>query len=361
MYNYFHLQNSEAIMTIGTHTALHISEQGFVPDKVIRHGIRRLLAERLIEIDHNDNEKMAEAQHQFRQDMNRSDIAVLPQKANEQHYEVPAKFFHTVLGMHMKYSCCYWTPDTETLAQAEEQALAETCKHAQIQDGQKILELGCGWGSLTLWMAHNYPNSIIHAVSNSHSQREYIESQAKERGITNIKVITCDMNDFDTGESYDRVISVEMFEHMRNWSQLYESISRWLVNDGLFFKHIFVNRGVPYLFLDQGDDDWMSRYFFSGGMMPSDDLPHHFQQNLNLQRQWRWSGEHYEKTSNAWLQKMDANKKILWPLLERTYGKSQAQKWWMRWRMFFMACAELFAFNNGQEWYVSHYLFSKKA
>jgi cyclopropane-fatty-acyl-phospholipid synthase len=348
-------------MAITAQTALQWSEQGYVPDKVIRHGIKRLLAERLIEIDHGNNEKMADAQHRLIRDMREAPIALLPEKANEQHYEVPAEFFHTVLGKHKKYSCCYWPEGIESLDEAEHLALLETCKHARLKDGQKILELGCGWGSLTLWMAAHYPHSRIDAVSNSHSQREYIESVAAGRGLSNINVITCDMNDFDTLERYDRAVSVEMFEHMRNWSQLYENINRWLNDDGLFFKHIFVNRGVPYLFLDQGEDDWMSRHFFSGGMMPSDDLPLHFQQHLGLLRQWRWQGEHYEKTSNAWLKNMDDNKDSLWPLLETAYGADQAQKWWMRWRMFFMACAELFAFNNGQEWYVSHYLFGKKS
>jgi cyclopropane-fatty-acyl-phospholipid synthase len=209
-------------------------------------------------------------------------------------------------------------------------------------------------------MAENYPDSRITAVSNSHSQRVSIESVAAQRDIKNLKLITCDMNDFDTTQKFDRVVSVEMFEHMRNWEALYRNIHRWLQDDGLFFKHIFVNRGVPYLFLDQDDSDWMSRHFFSGGMMPADDLPLHFQQHLALQRQWRWSGVHYEKTANAWLMNMDANRDLVWRVLETTYGSEQAQKWWMRWRMFFMACAELFAYNNGQEWYVAHYLFSRQ-
>lgn len=347
-------------MTITANTALRWSEQGYVPDKVIRHGIRRLLAQRLDEINHGDNEKTAECQHHFIQDMYKSPIAVVPEKANEQHYEVPAEFFELVLGRLKKYSCCYWPQVTHSLDDAEEQALAETCAHAQLDDNQRILELGCGWGSLSLWMAAHYPDSQIDAVSNSHSQREYIESIATSRGLSNINVITCDMNDFDTTARYDRVVSVEMFEHMRNWPRLYDNINRWLKDDGLFFKHIFVNRSVPYLFLDKDEDDWMSRNFFSGGMMPSDDLPLHFQQQLNLVRQWRWDGKHYEKTSNAWLHNMDINKDYVWPLLEQVYGASQAQIWWMRWRMFFMACAELFAFDNGQQWYVSHYLFSKK-
>ena len=348
-------------MPITAQTALQWSEQGYVPDKVIRHGIRRLLAERLIEIQHDNCSSMADEQYHFIKNMKDAPVAVVPEKANEQHYEVPATFFDMVLGEHRKYSCCYWTDDTDSLDTAEANALEETCQHAKLEDGQDILELGCGWGSLSLWMAEHYPNSRITAVSNSHSQRDHIVSKATERGIDNLNIITCDMNDFDIDQQFDRIVSVEMFEHMRNWSQLYQNVSRWLKDDGLFFKHIFVNRGVPYLFLELDESDWMSRHFFSGGMMPSDDLPLHFQQHLALQRQWRWQGTHYEKTSNAWLSNMDANKELLWPILESTYGKGQAQKWWMRWRMFFMACAELFAFNNGQEWYVSHYLFEKSA
>ncbi len=347
-------------MPITAQTALQWSEQGYVPDRVIRIGIQRLLAERLIEIQHNDCEAMADEEYAFIQSMKESPIALVPDKANDQHYEVPAEFFDLVLGKYRKYSCCYWPEDTSSLDDAEKNALIKTCQHARIENGQDILELGCGWGSLSLWMAENYPESNITAVSNSNSQREHIESTASERGIKNLKIITCDMNDFDIDGEYDRIVSVEMFEHMRNWQTLYNNINRWLKEDGLFFKHIFVNRAVPYLFLELDESDWMSRHFFSGGMMPSDDLPLQFQQQLTLERQWRWQGEHYEKTSNAWLSNMDKNKDAVWPILETTYGIDQAQKWWMRWRMFFMACAELFAYNNGQEWYVSHYLFSKK-
>lgn len=346
-------------MSVNAHKVLQWTEQGYVPDKVIRIGIKRLLVERLIEISHSDNEKMADAEYEFIREMCQQPIALLPEKANEQHYEVPSAFFHTVLGKHKKYSCCYWPEGETDLDAAERFALEQTCERAQLEDHQKILELGCGWGSLTLWMAEHYPMSQIDAVSNSNAQREYIESIARQRGLNNINVITCDMNDFDSDEKYDRVVSIEMFEHMRNWSKLYENIAAWLNDDGLFFKHIFVNRGVPYLFLDQGDDDWMSRYFFSGGMMPSDDLPLHFQRHLAVQRQWRWQGEHYEKTSNAWLKNMDDNESVIRPMLADAYGKDNVQQWWMRWRMFFMACAELFAYNNGQEWYVSHYLFKK--
>ena len=346
-------------MTKAAKVALDWTEQGYVPDAVIRHGIRRLLAQRLHDIQSTDCETMAMAQQQFIADMQTADIAVMPEKVNEQHYELPSAFFDSVLGPSRKYSCCYWPEGVTELAQAETAALIKTCERARLHDGQHILELGCGWGSLTLWMAALYPDSRITAVSNSHSQRKHIERQASNHGLDNIKVITCDMNDFDTAEQFDRVISLEMFEHMRNWSALYDRINLWLHEDGLFFKHIFVHRAVPYLFEDTDDDDWMSRYFFSGGMMPSDDLPLHFQHKLKLLQQWRWQGQHYEKTSNAWLANMDSNKDKLWQLLQSTYGHEQTQTWWMRWRLFFMACAELFAYNDGQEWYVGHYLFAK--
>jgi cyclopropane-fatty-acyl-phospholipid synthase len=347
-------------MSLASQTTLQWTEQGYVPDKVIRHGIRRLLAERLIEISHNNCEVMADNQHMFIEAMQSSPVAVQTDKANEQHYEIPASFYEHVLGENGKYSCCYWKQDTGTLDEAEREALSLTCEHARLADGQQILELGCGWGSLTLWMARQYPNAHITAVSNSASQGEHIRNKAEQSGLNNVTVITEDMNSFSTGERYDRIVSVEMFEHMRNWDALYKNVASWLKPGGFFFKHIFVNRATPYLFLDQDDSDWMSRYFFSGGMMPSDDLPLYFQDDLRLARQWRWSGEHYEKTSNAWLANMDANKAEIWPILEQVYGAADAQRWWMRWRIFFMACAELFAYNNGQEWYVSHYLFQKR-
>ncbi|MGB1009902.1 MAG: SAM-dependent methyltransferase [Thiolinea sp.] len=339
---------------------LNWTEQGYVPDKAIRHGIRRLLAQRLTEINAGDCEKMARYQQDFVSAMRDAAIAVVPEKANEQHYEVPAAFFAKALGPHRKYSCCYWPEGTTSLAAAEKAGLEQTCEHADLQDGQRILELGCGWGSLTLWMAQHYPDSHITAVSNSHSQRQYIETQAAGRGLENLRVITCDMNDFDTNHEFDRVVSVEMFEHMRNWESLYRKVSQWLTHDGKYFKHIFVHRATPYLFEDKDANDWMSRHFFSGGMMPSDDLPLYFQDDLRLEQQWRWQGQHYEKTCNAWLAEVDAQETEVRAILAATYGREDTQIWWMRWRIFFMACAELFAYNNGQEWYISHYLFSKR-
>lgn len=340
--------------------AFDLTEQGIMPDIVLRRGIRLLLKQRLKEISSSDVEMMADLQSQFIQQMNESAIALVPEKANEQHYEVPAEFYSRTLGARKKYSSAYWPEGVTTLNEAEKQGLAKSCEHAKLEDGQKILELGCGWGSLTLWMAEHYPNSKITAVSNSHSQREYIETRAKLQGSNNLNIITCDMNDFDIeANSFDRVVSVEMFEHMRNWEQLYANVSRWLKPGGYFFKHIFVHKTSTYEFSDNGPSDWMSRYFFTGGMMPSDDLPLAFQKDLNFVQRWRWDGRHYEKTANAWLENMDQNKESLFPLFKDIYGHSNAQMWWSRWRMFFMACAELFGYNKGQEWWVSHYLFQK--
>jgi len=341
--------------------AISWTEQGLVPDIAIRHGIRRLLRERLAEIHANDCELAATLTQRFAAELPRSDLAVLTDKANEQHYEVPAEFFKFVLGSHLKYSSCFWSTDANTLDKAEAAALKLTCQHADIQDHQKILELGCGWGSLTLWMADRYPNSQITAVSNSHSQRDFITAQAEQRGLTNISVITRDMNQFEPQDQYDRIVSVEMFEHMRNWPGLFQRLSTWLTDGGRFFMHVFCHRSVPYLFEDNGPSDWMSRHFFSGGMMPSDELPLLFQDHLKLQHRWRWNGTHYQKTAEAWLANMDAHKADIWPLFESVYGKDATQQWWARWRIFFMACAELFAYDDGQQWWVSHYLFEKRA
>jgi len=339
---------------------INLTEQGLVPDSVIRHGIRQLLRKRLAGLDSNDCEVMANSKDDFIRSMDDSPIALLPRKANEQHYEVPTDFFLKVLGDHNKYSCCYWGADTADLNTAEYETLRITCERAGLENGMSILELGCGWGALTLWMAMMYPDSRITAVSNSVTQREHIMRMSRQQNLKNIEVITCDMNDFSTRKRFDRVVSVEMFEHMRNYRILFESIGSWLKPGGRFFMHIFCHRDVPYAFEEKDQTDWMSRHFFSGGMMPSDDLPLHFQEHLRLIRQWRWNGRHYEKTANTWLQNMDRMRPVLYPLLQKTYGPDSAQQWWMRWRMFFMACAELFGYDDGQQWWVSHYLFERQ-
>lgn len=347
-------------MTSPVTFALKLAEKGYLSDALIRKGIQRLCKSRLEEISEQDCEQAQSSLVQFVQAMAQAEIAPLPEKANAQHYEVPANFYQYCLGRNRKYSSCFWLPDTLTLDEAEQLALTQTCAHAQLQDGQHILELGCGWGSLTLWMASHYPQAQITGVSNSASQREYIMSQAKARGLSNIHIITADMNVFDTEQTYDRIVSVEMFEHMRNYQVLYGKVARWLKPGGLFFKHIFVHRYTPYAFDVKAEDDWMSQYFFSGGMMPSDDLPLYFQDDLKLVDKWRWDGTHYEKTANAWLQLMDKNHQALTPVLASIYGQADAEMWRQRWRIFFMACAELFGYNHGQTWWVSHYLFAKR-
>lgn len=351
-----------------TNLAISMAEKGLIPDVLIRQGIRQLCESRLAEISMGNCEKSAMIEEDFILAMNTSPIALVPELANSQHYEVPASFFEYCLGVNRKYSSCFWLKDTRTLDEAEDNALLISCDHADLKDGQHILELGCGWGSLTLFMAARYPNSTITAVSNSNSQREHIMSTALARGLKNVTVVTCDMNTFDAlslshtqddHKQFDRVVSVEMFEHMRNHQVLYAKVHDWLVPGGKFFMHIFVHRSTPYAFEVQGDDDWMSEFFFSGGMMPSDDLPLRFQEKLILKQRWRWDGTHYEKTANAWLSNMDAKKDQITPILEATYGVDDAVKWRNRWRIFYMACAELFGYQNGQEWWVTHYQFER--
>jgi cyclopropane-fatty-acyl-phospholipid synthase len=341
--------------------AVNWIEQGLVPDGVIRAGIRRLARQRLAEIRADDAEAAADRLEAFVAEMQRSPVALVPEKANEQHYEVPAAFFELALGNHRKYSSCYWPQGVTRLDDAESAALALTCERAGLDDGQRILELGCGWGSLTLWMAAHYPNAHITAVSNSNSQREHILSEAARRQLGNVTVLTCDMNRFDSSDRFDRIVSVEMFEHMRNWRELLARVHRWLEPGGRFFMHVFVHRSVPYAFDVRDASDWMSRHFFSGGMMPSDDLAALFQEHLRLARRWRWDGTHYEKTANAWLVNLDTRRDEALTILAAVYGAEAAERWLQRWRIFFMACAELFGYDRGQQWWISHYLFERPA
>lgn len=347
-------------MSVSSNRAIGWVEQGLVPDRVVRAGIRRLLQQRLQEISAADSATAAAKLNEFVQMMDQSPVAPIPEKANEQHYELPSEFFTEVLGAQRKYSSCYWGEDDHDLEQAETSALEITCERAGIADGMKVLELGCGWGALTLWIARHYAGVEITAVSNSNGQREFIEAEAARRGLDNIRVITADMNDFATDQRFDRVVSLEMFEHMRNYRELFARVHGWLQPGGRFFMHIFCHRLVPYEFVDRDASDWMSRYFFSGGIMPSDALPLRFQQQLQLCDQWRWDGRHYEKTLNAWLTRMDQRRDEVMPILRQTYA-ADADLWWVRWRLFFMACAELFGYNDGQEWWVSHYLFERPA
>ncbi|WP_298923200.1 cyclopropane-fatty-acyl-phospholipid synthase family protein [uncultured Ramlibacter sp.] len=343
-----------------TATALRWVEQGLAPDPLVRLGIRRLLKARLAELRSGDAEAAAAQTRDFLAGMRQAPLALLPEKANAQHYEVPAAFFAAVLGPHRKYSACWWPEGVHTLEQAEAAALDLSCQRAGLADGQHILELGCGWGSLSLWMAQHYPASTVTALSNSQSQRQYIEAEAARRGLANLCVLTSDINAFDTSERFDRVVSVEMFEHLRNWPRAFAGVARWLRPGGLFFMHVFAHREAPYAFVERDASDWMSRHFFSGGMMPSDDLALHCQDDLQLRQHWRWDGRHYQRTAVAWLQNMDAGRETLMPLFEATYGAADADLWWTRWRLFFLSVQELFGFGAGQQWWVSHYLFEQR-
>ncbi len=321
----------------------------------MRFGIRSLVKRRLRDEHADDPAAAAERYHRFWQTLQRAPLAIETDKANEQHYEVDARFYQHALGQHKKYSCCYFA-DGDDLDAAEARMLSLTMQRAQLSDGQDILELGCGWGSLTLAMAQKYPQASITAVSNSNSQRLHILAEAQRLGLNNVHVITCDINAFEPAQVFDRVVSVEMFEHVRNYETLFSNIRHWLKNDGLLFIHVFCHRHLMYPFEDQGDDDWMARYFFSGGQMPAADTFLHFQKHLNIQRRWLIGGEHYQKTANAWLQNMDNNKAAILQLFKQLYGED-AGLWVQRWRVFFMACAELFGYRGGREWMVGHYLF----
>jgi len=340
--------------------AIALTERGVVPDVVVRTGIRRLLGQRLAQIHAGSAEDGALQAEAFIASMRRAPIALLPHKANEQHYELPPEFFAQVLGARRKYSSAWWPDGVATLDQAEDAALQATCQRAGLADGQRVLELGCGWGSLTLWMAQRYPTSRITALSNSRPQREWIEGEALRRGLPNVRVVTSDVSHFDPQARFDRVVSVEMFEHLRNWPLMFGRVASWLEADGRFFMHVFVHRAAPYAFEERDESDWMSRHFFSGGMMPSDDLALRFQDHLALVERWRWDGTHYARTAEAWLANMDARRDAVWPILERTYGAGQAALWWTRWRLFFLSCAELFGYQHGQQWWVGHYLFGPR-
>jgi cyclopropane-fatty-acyl-phospholipid synthase len=331
----------------------------FLPDFLIRFGIRRLLRQRLQDECETNTELQQQRLMNFIAEMNRGPIAMNTLEANAQHYEVPTKFFQLVLGRHLKYSSGYWRNGVNNLDRAEHDMLELTCERAELRNGQRILELGCGWGSLSLFMAQRFPKSNITAVSNSRTQKQYIDSEAEKRGITNLAVLTADMNSFTTAKKFDRIVSVEMFEHMRNYKRLLAKISSFLSDNGKLFIHIFTHREYAYLFEVKDETDWMSKYFFTGGMMPSDRLLFYFNENVTISNHWHVSGIHYQKTAEAWLQNMDRHKEKILPLFEQTYGNDEAEKWWLYWRVFFMACAELWGYKNGDEWIVSHCLFEK--
>lgn len=333
---------------------IKLAERCLLPDGLIRVGIRQLLSQRLNSVRHSkktDEDWIAE--------LSAKPLAEKTDAANEQHYEIPANYFQTVLGKHLKYSCGYWPEGVSSLDASEEAMLQLSCERAELRAGQSILELGCGWGSLSLWMAKHFPESRITSVSNSSSQRRYIEAQARERGIDNLEVITCDINDFAPEGQFDRVVSVEMFEHVRNHRKLFGQIQSWLKPGGQCFVHIFSHQNDTYLFEAQGSKDWMSRHFFSGGIMPSSKLLISAAKGtLDCEEKWHVNGNHYSKTLEAWLQKQDIHRESVMRTFRECYG-DDAKLWFQRWRIFYMACSELFAYNRGREWPVMHYRFRK--
>ena len=339
--------------------AIDAAERGLLPDPLLRWGIRRLCRRRLRSEDWGSCEDNQEALRQFICEMRASPVAPAPHQPQDPHYELPAEFYAQILGPHLKYSCCWWPPGTKSLEAAESAALDATCQRADLGDGMSILDLGCGWGALTFWLAEHFPNSRICAVSNSVAQRRYLESMVEERRLRNFRVVTADLNDFDAGQEFDRVVAVELFEQMRNYERLLGRIAGWLRPGGKLFVHLCSHRNLAYSFEAADDNDWIARHFLTGGMMPSDGLLPHFQRDLHLADHWRWSGLHYRKTANAWLRNLDAHRSQVLPILASVYGDAAAVRWLHRWRMFFIACAELFGSGRGEEWGVSHYLFEK--
>ncbi|GAB3375421.1 class I SAM-dependent methyltransferase [Spongiibacter taiwanensis] len=327
---------------------IFLAERGLVPDTLLRMGIRRQLADRLAEEHRGDLQESEDRRRRFRRDLRESAITINTADANAQHYEVPAALFELMLGPRLKYSSCWWE-GAANLAEAEEAMLQLYAQRAQLADGQRILDMGCGWGSFTLWAAEHYPNSSITAVSNSHGQREFIEQRARERGLSNISVITCDIAKLELEQRFDRIVTVEMMEHVRNYRDLLENCASWLAPEGLMFVHIFCHAFLHYPF----DGGWMTDNFFSGGQMPAFDTLMHFSDHMRIVDSWRVNGVHYSKTLEAWLALLDDNKaQALEILRDAPNPKVQLQ----RWRIFLLACSELFAYRGGQEWFVGHYL-----
>jgi len=336
-------------------------EHGLLPDWLLRIGIRRLVSARLHKEQEGSPAAQAERLMKFIALLRQSPVAIRPDAANEQHYEVLAEFFRHVLGPQMKYSCALWNAGTKDFAEAEEAMLNLTCHRVRLEDGQDVLELGCGWGSLSIFMARRFPNSRILAVSNSRWQKQFIDAEAARRGVANLTVVTADMNDFNTDSRFDRILSVEMFEHMRNYEELLRRIASWSRPGALLFVHVFAHSRFAYPYEVHDASDWMAQHFFTGGVMPSDALFLYFQEHFRIREHWRLSGTHYQKTSEAWLERLDQHRKEVLSLFSGVYGNDVAQRWLVRWRAFFMTCAELFGFAGGNERLVSHYLFENAA
>jgi cyclopropane-fatty-acyl-phospholipid synthase len=328
---------------------------------VVRAAVRARVARRLRREGRGDVEAQSERFRALVARLRAGQVAVAQDAANAQHYEVPPELFTRVLGPHLKYSCCWFPPGVEDLATAERLMLERTAERARLADGQDVLDLGCGWGSLSLWLAERHPASRILAVSNSAPQREFILARARERGIANLEVVTADVADFDPGRRFDRVVSVEMLEHVKNTHEVLGRVARWLRPDGYCFIHVFTHRTLAFEFQSGTRSDWIGRNFFTGGTMPSDDLLLHMADDLVVADHWRLDGTHYERTALAWAANLEREREAVLPVLERTYGPGQGERWLQRWRFFFLACAGLWGFRGGREFIVSHYLFRPRA
>ncbi len=336
-----------------------IVDSGFVPEPVLRAGIRAVCALRLREQRRGIDEE--QSRHQaFVTELRASEVAIETAAANAQHYEVPADLYQMVLGPHLKYSSCYWPPGVDDLPAAEAAMLALTAERAGLADDQDVLDLGCGWGSMTLWAAARFSRSRFTAVSNSATQRAFIEAQAAARGLTNVQVRTADVRTLELpARAFDRVISIEMFEHMRNYQLLLRRISEWLRPDGSLFVHVFAHRHHAYPFEDAGASDWMAREFFTGGIMPSASLLHHFQDDLVVTDEWHLAGTHYARTAEAWHDNLMSRRAEVEQIFAASYGAEAARRF-QRWRVFFLACAEMFGYRDGREWIVAHYRFAPR-
>lgn len=339
-------------------------ERNAVPDVVLRAGIRRNLRVKCLKTFANVEDELR-CEQDFIEDLRRREtIAIETDKANEQHYEVPTSFYELCLGSKKKYSCCLYEDARTTLDDAETAMLEKYCERGELKDGMAVLELGCGWGSLSLYLAEKYPKSKICGVSNSKTQKEFIDGEAAKRGLTNLEIVTRDVNKFEPPGglgSYDRIVSIEMFEHMKNYDTLFQRCETWLKPGGCMFVHIFCHKTYPFHYDVEDESDWMSKYFFTGGTMPTDRMFAYFARKLHLKRQWRVNGKHYSRTCEDWLRNLDKNYKKAAPILDETYGKQNRTKWYVYWRLFFLSCSELFNYNDGNEWYVGHYLFEKLA
>lgn len=335
-------------------------ENNGVPDPLIRLGIRWLLKRKLRQEFLPDEAQRLARVKTFADELKQMPIAIETEAANEQHYEVPAPFYTMCLGPRLKYSSGLWEDGVTTLAEAEERMLDLYCQRAALADGQRILDLGCGWGSLSLYLAQRYPHAQIIGLSNAHHQREFIMAQAQARGLSNLTIETGNIVTYEFNQPFDRIVSIEMMEHMKNYQALFKKLQGWLKPEGMMLVHIFTHARYPYHFEDADGTDWLTRYFFTGGTMPSDDLFSQFQDDLTLTDQWVVNGQHYQKTAEAWLANMDAHRPEIMALFKQVYGPDQALKWWVYWRVFYMACAELWGYDHGREWHVVHYRFKPK-